>query len=193
MPSAEDYVYHWLEQSLGQAAGEDPFLRFMTVWVGFNAMYAQESSAIDGDRNQVRAIAKKENMRDMHHMLLQHPELPEYRIAIEMLAGRGVRNLQKDYTVSIEQSFPLEDVLECVYQVRCNCFHGGKHKLDSRDRDLVTASFVIIANLLSYYMTGKIAGSWEKILEHYWQVEDRRYREIRSQVLREVAEKKATQ
>jgi hypothetical protein len=59
----------------------------------------------------------------------------------------------------------LREVLGCVYQARCNCVHGGKHTEDDRDRSLVTAGFVIIANLLSYYMKGIIVGGWGQVLE----------------------------
>jgi hypothetical protein len=52
-------------------------------------------------------------------------------------------------------------VLNCIYQVRCNFFHGGKHQDDERDRNLVAAGFVIMLNLTGMHMNGRAYGGWQ--------------------------------
>jgi hypothetical protein len=52
--------------------------------------------------------------------------------------------------------------MNCVYFVRCNLFHGGKHMENKRDRQLMTAAFVFVANLLAHYIDGTIVGGWDR-------------------------------
>jgi hypothetical protein len=165
MPSPQEYAAHWLQQSVSPALGEDPFLRFMTAWIGFNALYAEQSKTVDGDRNQVREFAKDDDLVQRHSMLLRDKDFPDYRKAVEVLGAQGVLDLRKGRRHHISNNKLLLEVLECVYQVRCNCMHGGKHQADQRDRDLVTAGFVVVANLLSFYLAGRRVGGWTELLE----------------------------
>src|SRR5712664_1724067 len=152
MPSALENADHWLDQSRAPGLGDHPFMRFMTAWIGLNALYAEESQTVDGDRNQVRAFARDDRLLRAHCDLMRDELLPDYARSVDVLAARGVRNLRNNRVCKLGGDRPLVDVLDCIYQVRCNCFHGGKHQADRRDRDLVTASFVIVINLLGMHL-----------------------------------------
>lgn len=177
MPSPQEYAEHWLEQAVGPNLGEDPFMRFMTVWVGFNALYAHEINTVDGDLNQVMEFAKHRELAKVHQLLIRHPNLPDYAQSIEVFAAQGVTNVKTGVRRTISTEEALREVLLCVYQARCNCFHGGKHMKDERDKSLVTAGFVIISNLLSYYMRGTIVGGWNQLLNNIREAQMHRERE----------------
>jgi hypothetical protein len=98
-----------------------------------------------------------------HAILLE--QLPPYGAAIDALALQGVRNVKTGQVRNISKMKSLNEVLSCVYQVRCNYVHGGKHGDNPRDRLLVKAGFVVIANLLSMYMRGDAVGGWERFEE----------------------------
>jgi hypothetical protein len=59
MPSALQYADHWLDQSKASGLGDNPFMRFKTAWIGFNALYAEESQTVDGDRTRPRTLRLK--------------------------------------------------------------------------------------------------------------------------------------
>jgi hypothetical protein len=164
MPTATDHSRHWLNQSLSPALGDDPFMRFITAWIAFNALYAEMSQTVDGDLNQVREFANDPELVSAHQHLLKHPDLPDYSEAVDVLGASGVLNLKTGRRRTIAARKSLLDVLGCIYQVRCNCFHGGKRMDDDRDRRLVRASFVIIVNLLTFYASGHIRGGWHQLL-----------------------------
>lgn len=164
MPQPQEFAQEWLSQSIDPSLGTNPFVRFMNVWIGFNALYASLNDSVDGDWNQVKKAAEDEQLVQMHRRLLRHPSLPEYSEAIEVLAGHGVTNVKTGRRRNIRSEKPLLDVLGCIYQVRCNFFHGGKLMSNRRDTELVTAAFVVMSNLLVFYFTGKVLGGWERIV-----------------------------
>ena len=136
----------------------------MTAWIGFNALYAEEGQTVDGDRNQVREFALDDRLIRAHRDLMHAEFLPDYARSVDVLAARGVRNLRNNRVCTIGDNRSLSEVLDCIYQVRCNCFHGGKHQEDRRDRDLVTASFVIVVNLLCMHRRNRAVGGWDQIM-----------------------------
>jgi hypothetical protein len=165
MPTPKDFVDDWLRQSLDPSLGTNPFMRFMNAWIAFNALYASQIDSVDGDWNQVKKFAEDERLVEMHRRLLRHPSLPAYSQAIDVLAAHGVTNVKMGRRRDIRLEKPLLDVLQCIYQVRCNLFHGDKFMSNERDAELVTAAFVVITNLLTFYFTGKIVGGWERVVE----------------------------
>lgn len=46
----------------------------------------------------------------------------------------------------------LTEVLLCVYQMRCNLFHGGKLPGNPRDEALAEAGHAIVSGLIEPYL-----------------------------------------
>lgn len=148
-----DLAATWLALSVnGDFDRKDPFLRFIAAWLAFNSLYAERFRTIDGDRRQVMAFAEDERGRAAHARLVKVNR--EYADAITALAGQGVRDIRSGKRREIDSPQALAEVLACVYQVRCNLIHGGKHRENARDRDLAHAGYVVTANLVSMYFTG---------------------------------------
>jgi hypothetical protein len=130
----------------------DPFIRFIAIWISFNAWYEEN---LPGEREwrQIDAIAESADLVAAHAALLSSQAI-DYRDAIEMLRSSGVSNVRNGRLRTIDSPNDLKSVLQCVYQIRCNLFHGGKHREDDRDRQLSKSGFTIIAGLLNYTMEG---------------------------------------
>lgn len=149
----EDLAATWLALSVqGDFDRKDPFLRFIAAWLAFNSLYAEQFCTIDGDRRQVMAFAEDERGRAAHARLVKGN--PEYAEAITVLGCHEVRDIRSGKGRKIDSPEVLAEVLACVYQVRCNLIHGGKHRENVRDRDLAHAGYVVTANLVSVYFTG---------------------------------------
>jgi hypothetical protein len=54
----------------------------------------------------------------------------------------------------------LTEVLSCVYQVRCNLFHGSKAPGNARDESLVEAGYVIISKLIEPLLDPGLIDRW---------------------------------
>ena len=134
----------------------DPFLRFIAIWITFNALYERNLPG-ERERRQIRAISERKDFRSFHAAVLA--QSPDYERAIQLLASTGVSDVRTGKRRVINDATDLESVLLCVYQVRCNLFHGGKHREDERDRMLSTSGFVVISYLLTCTMSGNVPPS----------------------------------
>lgn len=151
MSLMSELAERWLDVGLrGRFDGHDPFLRFIATWISFNALYASLSNE-SSDWRQIECFANESRARQSHESLLT---MEAYREAIEILKDRGVYSERHGVNREIHDLSDLPSVLSCVYQIRCNLFHGYKDTDDARDRILCKAGFVVIANLLWMYQTG---------------------------------------
>jgi hypothetical protein len=133
----------------GDIDRSDVFFRFIALWVAFNALYASRHSSDIGDWDQVRSFAGDPDAVDRHRELIRTDS--DYDKAIDVLAQRGVRDLRdlnRGAVRRIRNRQNLTEVASCVYQVRCNLFHGGKTPENPRDAKLVEACHTIVLKLI---------------------------------------------
>mgnify|MGYP007092098083 CR=1 FL=1 len=141
------HILEWYRLSNGEAIDQsDLFFRFVAAWVAFNAFYSSRMHDEVGDWNQVRAYAGEPEMIDLHRKLLEVNL--DYRKAVNVLKEKGVYDTATHKHRAIREPRNLTQVVSCLYQVRCNLFHGGKAPGDLRDRRLVKAAHTITSCLI---------------------------------------------
>lgn len=141
------HILEWYRLSKGEAVDQsDPFFRFVASWVAFNAFYSSRMYDEVGDWNQVKAYAGEAEVLDFHRERLQSDR--EYAQAVEVLREKGVYDTSTRAHRQIKDSRNFTQVARCLYQVRCNLFHGGKTPGNVRDRRLVSAAHTITSRLI---------------------------------------------
>lgn len=138
----------WFAAAAGGRLGAGPYSSFISVWIAFNALYAFRFDNIEADRKQIRAFARWGRAKREHQRLLR---ISDYPVSIEVLSDKGVYNYRNQGFLHIHDANDLWQVLEAVYQVRCNLFHGRKSATDMRDQALVEAS-----RLITYRFVGAL-------------------------------------
>lgn len=138
----------------GLATGEnvergDVFFRFIAVWVAFNALYDSVSNE-SKEFNRVCSFAGIPEVIDRHRKLVAEDQA--YLQAIQDLKERGVRDMTSLDRRRIPNVNDLSRVASCLYQVRCNLFHGSKELGNTRDEALVRASYTIVSKLISPFL-----------------------------------------
>jgi hypothetical protein len=145
-------VRGWYERS----KRGDPVSRFVFLWFCFNAWLSYESDD-DKDRQMiewlktagpdsrlkasyVRALASDVFRRDLQALVANSPI-------------RGTRR-ENPAVVQIASIEDFAGILDGVYQVRCNLFHGAKRADDSRDQKLVIASAAILRKWVGNLVAG---------------------------------------
>jgi hypothetical protein len=146
--AVKDLVDKWY-QSRGKNE-TDPFYRFLCLWICFNAW-------LDFRANQV-------NDRQMIDWLKQQDETTsEIILAYENMTKTtsGAQSLQNLATASpirdpkggrpdiLVDPNDRESVIEGIYRIRCNLFHGGKSSSDLRDEKLVNYADAVLNKWLS--------------------------------------------
>lgn len=119
----------------------DPFFRFLCHWICFNAWLDYQS--------------KKSTDRAMLNWLkLQTQDTSDIMASYEAmkLTTVGNQNLQSLTTmcpildskgrgdISIRDINDRDNIIEAIYKIRCNLFHGNKRSSSTRDTKLVTCA-----------------------------------------------------
>lgn len=119
-PETHSAVGDWLAVAEGRKpASGAVFAPFITAWIGFNALHAAEYPG--GDQNGVRRFATSQRVSERHRNLLNQAD---YANAVRVLAEKGIAGRRG--RLAIDHLENCEAVFDCVYQVRCNLFHGSK-------------------------------------------------------------------
>ena len=143
-PETQQLIQTWYTVASGQEIRNielnDSYFRFMAAWVAFNALYNSRPWASNkGDKEQVELFSKQDENQSRHCVLMKNA--PEYRQAVQHL-----KKLVTSYRIRDE--YDLKEVMNCVYRVRNNLFHGRKLPGNLEDKRLVEAGYVIVFNLM---------------------------------------------
>lgn len=140
----------------------DIFFRFIALWIAFNAYYISryhrydDSDARVADRKYVRRFGQEHENVARHRQLVKSRDA--YAAAVQVLAARGVQDAVSGEITAVHDSADLLQVIEAVYLVRCNIFHGGKLRGEPRDEKVTSAAFAILSGLLETAFAGKGMG-----------------------------------
>lgn len=147
----QELIAKWYSIATEGSVGiRDVFFNFVAVWVAFNALYTSRHSDDTGDWDQIRSFAGEPEAIDRHRILLLQE--PEYQQAVGVLKQDGVYDTHRRRRRTIRDENNLTEVATCLYQVRCNLFHGGKMPGNPRDERLVEASYKVVSRLIEPYV-----------------------------------------
>jgi hypothetical protein len=132
--------------------------RFLKLWIALNAAYAAYADQLDGDRAQLRHFAQWEPVISAHRRNLGDRV---YDRAVQSLATPGVYNYRNDSWVTIKTPDSAVEVLDAIYQVRCNLFHGRKRPTNLRDAQLIKASDTVLSRILDSVLSNDDA--WAQV------------------------------
>ncbi|MGV9170793.1 MAG: hypothetical protein ACOC38_12755 [Promethearchaeia archaeon] len=132
-----DFVSEWYDRY--ELADFD---KFIYLWISFNAYLSQRSGETSG-RNMIEWF--KENQKSRYLELLQKDE--KLRDAVDWFVGQGVTNMKSGDYYKPENEKDFENIVEVIYQVRCNLFHGSKSRDATIDRDIVVNATKVLDGL----------------------------------------------
>lgn len=126
-------VDHWFKRAVGENIQFDDFDRFVSLWIAFNAWGTAklDSNLITSFRNLIGTDQSFLN------------EVKMLKDLCPVTRGKHYRR-SDSATISDVNNFP--EVLEVIYVIRNNLFHGEKLD-DPRDRALVLHAFGILSKL----------------------------------------------
>ena len=135
----------------------DPISQFVFLWICFNAWLSYESG-LDADAamlSWLKGAARERSQLVTSFDLATASDT--FRTNLRALAGlspiHGTRR-SNPRVVHIAGDQDFDGIVDGIYQVRCNLFHGGKRANDARDQKLVMAS----ARILEKWVGNLVAG-----------------------------------
>lgn len=139
-------IYGWYEKSQGvvqQPRPDDVFDQFISLWIAFNAYYAagnlraSEHDQLEWFKNTHKPLffSIVEAQADEFKLLKNYIETKDCNKGFVQDLRHEVD--KEEHKKRYQNLASLCEYLECIYQIRCNLFHGGKNPMDAQDEKLV--------------------------------------------------------
>jgi len=155
-------VVDWFRRSQGETVSEfDIFDRFTSLWISFNAWETYESDK-ESDRKKIEWAKMNTDLNSKFSELLSDD--PTFRQDVtalqEMCPIRRNRPYKNSNEVTIANINNFNEVLEAIYVIRCNFFHGEKSPDDRRDRTLTELAFRILSKVFAAKISQLSSSGW---------------------------------
>jgi len=150
----EIFTERWLERAERGRRIIDDGDRFISLWIAFNGWMRGKFGEAIGDRCQIESVKKMRDFKNIFSRLRE--ENIAFKECLDELEGLSVVNMQfrnnREDIYRYDGNF--ESLIEVIYQVRCNLFHGRKNiDEDKKDIELVGLAYRILLPLFRAYLS----------------------------------------
>ncbi len=136
----------WFDWSRGGVTGQlSIFDRFVFRWIAFEAWCSNTSRKNTGFKKWVKRSAMKDKFRNkrIHAAIKNH---------LDQLVGQQIPNRLGGKPKILTNSNNFEQLIDVLFQIRNNLFHGHKSPDDREDKTLVGAAYGILGGLLDPFV-----------------------------------------
>ena len=149
------FTRRWLERAERGDRIIDDGDRFIALWMAFNGWMSGKFIKARTDKDRIDSVKKKmPGFKEVFNHLREGNLA--FRESLDKLEGISVVNMQ--FKENREQVYryngTFESLIEVIYRVRCNLFHGRKNiDEDKKDFELVGLSYRILLPLFKAYLS----------------------------------------
>ena len=154
-------IRKWYEKAQN---AEDPFDKFIYLWIAFDA-FATNYSEKEWPKQIRKSIEKDPMLTNCYISLMKNNHF-----------SRKIRELQKlcpvydtrkkfrndpRHSVTLSDPNNFEELINVIYKIRNNLFHGGKSPDEERDKELVSLAFNILDKFSTLiFLKANIIRNW---------------------------------
>lgn len=155
-----DHITKWYLRSQGKKLKFSTVDRFISLWIAFVSWSEFESNG-GTDREIIQWLKKSPFVLGIFRELLDNQQ---FHSALKELRGVPIHRYVKDEQVVIDSIKDLDQVLEFIYVIRCNLFHGHE---DLEDDYLINHCFTILSMIFAKIMEkdDQLNGEADRFLE----------------------------
>ena len=97
----------------------------MCLWVCFNSIIRKKYGETLGDRTLINKAKEDRHWKSIFKKVWKNPGFKQLFLE---LATYSIENMKDQHPRRIKEidNYSFEDLIEVVYQIRCNLFHGRK-------------------------------------------------------------------
>lgn len=141
-------IVNWYNRSRGRKVEFTIFDRFVSLWMAFNAWGTHESQE-DSDSNMIRWVKATSIMPSIFAQLMKSDK--EFAKTVTELKNEcpvyDMRPSHRTDYKTITNIHDFREILDVIYKIRCNLFHGQKSPDEKRDVRLATFAYGILDRL----------------------------------------------
>jgi len=148
------FTQRWLERAERTDEPVDEGDRFISLWIAFNGWMKGEFGERISDRGLIRKVKAFGPIKGVFDTLRSSNN--DFARALGELGQYSVIDMRYPDDINKQQQYDdtFESLIETIYQIRCNLFHGRKETTeDSKDRHLVCLAYNILLPLFKEYMS----------------------------------------
>lgn len=150
------FTEKWLQRAERTQRCLDDGDRFISLWIAFNGWMKGEFGEKQNDKDLIKEVKKNQPFKDTFIKLRN--DSMEFRQNLDKLSNYSVLDMRymDDPSKYKRYDGSFQSLLEVIYQVRCNLFHGRKDVDDDRkDFELVSLSYNILLPLFKEYLQAR--------------------------------------
>jgi hypothetical protein len=143
-----ELITQWSSRAANEA---DPFVKFFIYYMCLDAWMTSESGH-DSDSQKKKWLIEIDNTLRQHWSDIPENEKPLLRLTQIEKVG-DMRPKHRGNYKHLKDVNNLKQVVDFIYQVRCNLFHGGKSSVKIHDQELVELSSAILKHWIERILT----------------------------------------
>lgn len=143
--TSQDIIRHWKEKGESETILAN---RFICYWIALNAWYGSNISITPLNWKDVT----ERNYIDEIKKMLSQDISRNWDVEIQSaqsLTPKLKNTTRKNQEIAVSD---IPTLIEFVYTVRNNLFHGNKTDTDKRDKEVLTIATPILKDILSYFV-----------------------------------------
>ena len=148
----EYFTERWLERAEREENSPiDIGDKFISLWIAFNGWMKSKFGEPVKDATLIAHLKRFQEVRNVFNQLQRRDET--FISNLQELRRYAVLDMRYANNVSRSRKFDgtFESLIDVIYQVRCNLFHGRKGD-EGKDKKLMSLSYSILLKLFKEYL-----------------------------------------
>lgn len=150
----EVFTKGWLQRAERRKVSVDDGDRFISLWIAFNGWLSGKFGEGEIDANKIKSVKKMQDFKEVFNHLRETDIA--FKKSLDKLEGMPIAIMQvrKNREQIYKYDGTFESLIEAIYRVRCNLFHGRKDITeDKKDKELVKLAYRILLPLFKAYLS----------------------------------------
>lgn len=137
LSNADKIISVWIKKG---DLEEDSFSKFIYYWVAFNCWFYTKTNKVQ-DSEALKDIYKRQDLYSGFVQLVAKNK-PIFLKLVSICPIKNNRISGREKNINDMEKF--EEVVNILYEIRCNLFHGSKLDTEERDKEVVEMATPIL-------------------------------------------------
>lgn len=149
----------------------DYFQLYVNLWIGFNSWFVSQSGIVRNDRQGIEWVKNRDHLKELFEKgyLVRKIDVKEIKLFLE--SNPLPEDNRNGWTGKLREDRSWEEIVEFLYQARCNLFHGRKNPNSYSDREIVRMAYECLYEVFYFIvLEGEGVTTHESIM--HWKMLD---------------------
>ncbi len=155
-PNYDQLIFSWYKKS----TEEDYFSKFIFLYLAFDGLLRKKFFINSkNDREAIESLKKKEKIRDTYlgFIKMDREVVVSFESIIRELKNKPLRNVSRNngeiIEITVKDTSDWQNLIEFIYTVRNNLFHGEKNPEELRDWSMVYYAYKLLKPLVDIMLS----------------------------------------